>query len=102
MRSVAIAMVLATACGKPDRVCGAGDFVYRDRACGAPLPGGTSTCSDVGDGLCHLRCASDADCPAETAFCRTLGLYSGGDFNCNSSVTICRAIDRDDCRAGLD
>jgi hypothetical protein len=40
----------------------------------------------------------DAQCPAQAPFCRLLGLYGGGDFNCNFSVRICRATTRDDCR----
>jgi hypothetical protein len=90
-------MLCAIACGRPNRTCGAQDFVYRDRSCGR-LPDGGAPCQDTGDGLCHLRCGSDGECPDSAPFCRTLGLYSGGDFNCNDSVRICRDVDRNDCR----
>jgi len=93
--ALAIALCVA-ACGRPARTCGAEDFVYVDQSCGQ-VPGGTPACEQVGDGLCHFRCGSDGDCPEAVPFCRTLGLFSGGDFNCNASVRICRETDRDDC-----
>jgi hypothetical protein len=73
-------------------------FVYRDLRCVSPPPdGGTSQCQEVGDGASYVICAADGDCSAAAPFCRTLGLYSGGDFGCNRSVSICRTIDHDDC-----
>ena len=94
----AIAIVLcAAACGRPSRTCGAEDYIYVDRSCNLQPPGDHLGCRDVGDGLCYLRCGSDRDCPEAVPYCRTLGLYSGGDFNCNGSVRICREADRSDC-----
>jgi hypothetical protein len=95
--ALAIALCVA-ACGRPARTCGAEDFVYVDQSCGQ-VPGGTPACEQVGDGLCHFRCGSDGDCPEAAPYCRTLGLFSGGDFNCNGSVRICREVDRNDCPA---
>jgi hypothetical protein len=97
-RLLAISAVAIAACASPQqRFCGAEDFVYHDLACATPSPSGGTTCAEVGDGLCHLRCTSDADCIAEAPFCRTLGLYAGGDFNCNATVQICRDVDQNDC-----
>jgi hypothetical protein len=73
-------------------------FVYQDLQCAAPLPdGGAGQCHEVGDGATYLECASDGDCPGATPFCRTLGLFKGGDFNCNATVRICRPAAHDDC-----
>jgi hypothetical protein len=105
MRLIIWVVLCAFACGGPDvagseraraaaRTCGPDDFIYTDVTCG-PLPG--SACYDRGDGLCHLRCASDADCPDQVPFCRTLGLYRTGDYNCNDWVPICREADLNDC-----
>lgn len=71
-------------------------FVYHDLRCGVTADGGTG-CEDVGDGLSHPVCTSDSQCTREVPFCRTLGLYKGGDFICNGSVRICRPVDHDDC-----
>ncbi len=93
---VAIAL-FAAACGRPSRTCGAQDFIYVDQSCSLLPPGDKLGCRDVGDGLCHLRCGSDGDCPDAVPYCRTLGLYSGGDYSCNGSVRICRDADQNDC-----
>src|SRR5437762_2273475 len=92
---VVLLALMMVRCGGGRDECG---FVYRDRACSAPTPGVAPACAEIGDGLCHATCASDADCPADHPFCRELGLYAGGDFNCNDKVLVCRAEDRDDCR----
>jgi hypothetical protein len=52
---------------------------------------------EVGTGECYERCTSGAQCPDDAPFCRTLGLFSGGDFNCNLSVRVCRPVDQNDC-----
>jgi hypothetical protein len=64
----------------------------------APSPDAGLHCVEVGTGESYARCSTDAQCPAQAPFCRVLGLYGGGDFNCNFSVRICRATNRDDCR----
>jgi hypothetical protein len=70
-------------------------FVYRDTYCGLAVDGGT--CFDVGDGRMYPVCSSDSNCSPGEPFCRVLGLFHGGDFNCNASVKICRTVDRDEC-----
>ena len=72
----------------------AGCFVWTDQMC----PLGGSSCTDVGDGLCHAICESDADC-VDPAFphCSVQGLWKGGDFGCNGEVLICRSKSVDDC-----
>src|SRR2546430_3431375 len=77
-----IALLSAAACGSNGPPLSMpGTFVYRDARCGI-LPNGV-TCTDVGDGLAYQICASDHDCSGDAPFCRTLGLFQGGDFNCN-------------------
>jgi hypothetical protein len=98
IRFLVIATVGVAACAGPaQRSCGAEDFVYNDLVCETPTPSGGTTCTPVGDGLCHLRCTTDADCVSEAPFCRILGLYAGADFSCNDTVRICRDVDRNDC-----
>jgi len=83
-------------------LCGCGatsqrqEFVYRDEIC-SPFPDGGIACDEVGDGAVMLRCASSAQCPADAPFCRVLGLFHGGDYNCNAQVLVCRDVDRNDC-----
>ena len=72
-------------------------FVYRDTACQAPAPDGGTSCREVGDGATYQVCEASSECPPSAPHCRTLGLYLGGDYSCNSSVRVCRPIDRDDC-----
>src|SRR3954462_5419362 len=96
---IVLAMALATGgCGHSIRTCDSNvDFVYRDTSCGSVSPGDPVTCQEVGDGLCHLRCSSDGDCPAFAPNCHVLGLFQGGDFKCNGSVRVCGQLDRDEC-----
>jgi hypothetical protein len=61
------------------------------------LPDAGATCTDVGDGLTYHPCSADKDCSRDAPFCRTLGLFLGGDFNCNGKIVVCRPVDRDDC-----
>jgi hypothetical protein len=98
MRFLVIAALAVAACAEPaQRFCGAEDFIYNDLVCEAPTPSGGTSCSQIGDGMCHLRCTTDADCVTEAPFCRILGLYAGADFNCNANVRICREVDLNDC-----
>src|SRR2546423_15662012 len=85
----------ASAAGQPP--CSTDGFIHRDERCDAPLPDGGIHCVEVGTGDCYARCTTDANCSADAPFCRLLGLYSGGDFNCNASVRVCRPVDRNDC-----
>jgi hypothetical protein len=93
-RHLLLLVAASFACGgKPRQV-----FVYSDLQCQAPLPdGGSGPCQQVGDGASYLECDSSGDCPSGAPFCRALGLFNGGDYSCNASVHICRAIDHDDC-----
>lgn len=77
--------------------CADGYYLYAD-SIGGPLPGGGFSSSPVGDQLCHQRCETDADCtdPCRPA-CHTLGLFSGGDWNCNGRVRVCDTHRVDDC-----
>ena len=95
----AVLLAIAAGCGRPDRSCDpARDFVYHDSICGLPPPGSPPVpCDQVGDGLCHLRCNSDDDCPRSVPNCHVLGLFNGGDSGCNGTVKICGTADHDDC-----
>lgn len=43
--------------------------------------------------FCAIRCLSDADCvESGLPFCRSKGLFMGGDCNCNGYVMICSGI----------
>jgi hypothetical protein len=87
-------LLLAASCGGTAQKT----FVYQDLRCDLPLPdAGAAQCHEVGDGATYLECKVDADCPAGAPFCRTLGLFKGGDFNCNATVRICRPTAQDDC-----
>ena len=99
--ALGVLFAMSLGCGRPSRTCDAAvDFVYRDRICGALRPGaGPATCTEVGDGLCHLRCQSDGDCPDSAPNCHAVGLFLGGDFGCNGSVRICGQATRDECAA---
>jgi len=99
MRLALAILAMSMGCGRSNRTCDpARDFVYRDRAC-TLAPSGPPNCEELGDGQCHLRCQSDADCPDSAPNCHVLGLALGGDFNCNGSVRICAQATRDDCPA---
>jgi hypothetical protein len=92
------ALLSAAACGSGRSApLAPATFVYRDTSCGL-LPNGLATCADVGDGLTYRLCSSDDDCSPDAPFCRILGLFQSGNFNCNGQVVICRQVDRNDCR----
>ena len=82
--------------------CAAGQFLYDDESCGGPLPdGGTPTCTEVGDGLCYDTCADDSDCADSCRpFCRTIGLFRRGDFQCNGTASVCGSSPDDQCVPG--
>src|SRR3954464_7962106 len=91
-------LTLVACGGSPARTCTpVADFVYLDQRCDAPSPSGAVTCTQVGDGACHLRCDRDDECPPAAPYCATLGLFAGGDFSCNASVRICRGSAKNDC-----
>ena len=99
----ALALLVALGCGhgiaKP--ACGPDAFTWNDQRCSAPLPdGGAATCTEAGDGKTYFRCSANCQCPASAPECATLGLFQGGDFSCNGSVTVCFASARTDCPAG--
>lgn len=72
-------------------------FRYTDRLCGFGSGGGSS-CTDEGDGRCYLRCTSDADCTLPgRPYCTQIGLFDGGDYNCNAVVFACREKRTDWC-----
>jgi len=79
--------------------CDDGYFLYDDPICGPwPPDAGPPMCGEAGDGRCHQECRTDADCTDPCRpLCRRLGLFNGGDFNCNRVITICRAEDIDHC-----
>jgi len=98
----------ANAAPESDRVCKAptqfrappcpdGYYLYADRV-GGPDPGGGHSSAPVGDQLCHQICKTDADCtdPCHPS-CHTLGLFAGGDYNCNSKVRVCGTETVDHC-----
>ncbi len=100
--------VCANTEAKPDRVCKAptalqsppcpvGYYLYAD-SIGGPGPMGVYSSDPIGDLLCHQTCETDADCsdPCHPS-CHTLGLFSGGDWNCNGKVRVCGTRTRDDC-----
>ncbi|HYY52528.1 MAG TPA: hypothetical protein VE755_06635 [Myxococcales bacterium] len=95
---VALSTMILAGCGAGQQRCSTDAFIYRDQRCDAPLPDGGGQCVEVGSGECYARCTTDAQCPADARFCRTLGLYSRGDFHCNASVRVCRSVDLNDCR----
>ena len=94
---VAFVTMIAAGCGGGQQNCSTDAFIYRDLRCDAPSTDGGARCLEVGNGDCYARCAMDGQCSTSARFCRTLGLYSGGDFVCNSSVRICRPMDLNDC-----
>jgi hypothetical protein len=82
----------------PSPPCPTGSFLYDD-SIGGPNPTGDFTPSDpVGDQLCHHLCETDTDCtdPCRPS-CHTLGLFHGGDYNCNLTVRICGTDSADEC-----
>ena len=95
---VAFVTMIAAGCGGGQQNCSTDAFIYRDSRCDAPSIDGGARCVEVGNGDCYARCTMDGQCSTSARFCRTLGLYSGGDFVCNSSIRVCRAMDLNDCR----
>ena len=84
----------------PEPPCGDGEFLYQEQSCGPwpPDAGPRPPCQMVGDGRCHQECEWDGDCTDPCRpFCRRLGLFSGGDYNCNRVIQICKADDANDC-----
>jgi hypothetical protein len=84
-------------------VCAPQEFLYDDTSCPPPGPDPVDAavfkqCMPAGDGLCHARCASNAECtdPARP-YCGLLGLFASYDSNCNVGVRICREHPGDDC-----
>ena len=94
-------LLLAASCGGTAQTAQTAQktFVYQDLRCDAPLPddAGAGQCHEVGDAATYLLCSADGECPPATPFCRTLGLFKGGDFNCNATVRICRSTALNDC-----
>ena len=79
--------------------CAPGQYHYADELC-PPPPWDVyegEPCEPVGDGLCYTKCGNDSDCSVSRPHCGLLGLYYGGDYNCNAAVSICRESDGDDC-----
>ena len=77
--------------------CRPNEFFYSDRSCGLVPDGGPPVCGETGDLRCHRRCSTAADCTDPCAqYCTKQGLWAEGDYNCNSSVKLCRAIATDD------
>lgn len=113
--SAVIALLCAMACKSGDMAtsdagcepltespCSPGQFHYDDERCSGPVPGGGEpSCETVGDGLCHATCEDDGDCSNPCRpHCRTIGLYRGGDFSCNGTVSVCSAEATDECVLG--
>jgi hypothetical protein len=109
---MAIGVIVATGCesaatskqsepleGPEAGVCPSATFLYEDESCPGVTDAGSSLqCTQEGDGLCHERCNTDADCSDPgRPYCRILGLFDGGDWNCNAGVRVCRETDKDDC-----
>lgn len=47
---------------------------------------------------CVEPCVVAMDCvDDERPFCRNIGLFAGGDFDCNISALVCKADDQDQC-----
>lgn len=43
--------------------------------------------------FCAIHCVSDADCvESGLPFCRSRGLFMGGDCNCNGYVMVCSSV----------
>src|SRR4051812_3468156 len=83
--------------GSTDCASDLGTFVFTDEQCGGLAHDGGASCNSVGDGQTYSRCASDADCCGTTPHCAVVGLYAGGDYNCNATVRVCMHEPRRDC-----
>jgi len=74
--------------GLPPAPCAPGWYLYQDRACGPPLAAGQApVCTPNGDGLCHLPCKADGDCP-DPCFpkCGTIPVFGGIDASLPKNV----------------
>ncbi len=76
--------------------CAADWFLWDDYSGGPPPHAGGGL---EGDNRCYQRCGTNDDCkdPARP-FCSILGLFKGGDYQCNGGVRVCRCKQRNDCR----
>jgi hypothetical protein len=70
--------------------CATGQFRYDDQLCGYDQDA-SYVCNQAGDGKCYDTCTSSADCndPARP-YCSMLGLFSGANWNCHSTVSVAR------------
>lgn len=83
-----------------DDCSGAEEFLYQDKLCGLP-PGDAAPlpCEEKGDGRCYRRCDDHSDCnEKDRPYCTQIGLYNGGDWNCNEVVYVCRERRSDYCK----
>ena len=75
--------------------CAEGKFLYSDFL---GSPGSGLPPEQMGSLRCYDTCRSDADCHDPCLpHCSVQGLFSGGDFNCNATIRLCRAKANDDC-----
>jgi hypothetical protein len=88
-------LLFAAGCERRERC----DYLYSDPLCPRPGAPPASTCREFGDLQCHNECRTDDDC-AGTSFryCSRVGLFAGGDSNCNVVKSICMSERRNDCR----
>ena len=82
--------------------CPDGYFQYMDELCSGPREsdgGYHGSCTEKGDKKCYRLCESSGDCGDDFngPNCSRLGLFNGGDWNCNESVKVCRQKQADDC-----
>ena len=81
--------------GPPPDSCEPGQYQYEDTLC-SPPPG--DQCEPYGDGRCYDLCETDADCTDSCRpYCRTLGLFAGGDWGCNEWRYVCQSTTFDEC-----
>ena len=85
------------------RECKPGDYVCTDPGCPGPL--------DLLHGTCFKPCTPepgkvgepDPECDEpERPFCGQIGLFEGGDYNCNGCVHICVATPDNTCEQPFD
>lgn len=79
--------------------CGTCRFYYDDNLCGlTPPDAGYYPCQQMGDLACYDYCTDSSQCKdSNRPNCSVLGLFNGGDYNCNKPVKVCRAKKDDDC-----
>ncbi len=104
----AVLLIGVGGCGDEDRpqqldggsCSGSQLFLYKDKLCGLTRSDAQPiTCSEAGDGRCYLRCKQDSDCKdSARPFCTQIGLFAGGDYNCNKVVQACREKRSDWCK----